>query len=43
MGWLGYEPFIRILDGQIIDIDGYKEIKLPVLAQYPYVECLDKP
>ena len=43
VGWLGYEPFIRILDGQIIDIDGYKENKLPVLAQHPYVECLDKP
>jgi hypothetical protein len=37
LGWLGYEPFISLLDGKIMDIDGYEEIKLPVFAQHPYL------
>jgi hypothetical protein len=38
LGYLGYEPFMTLLNGQIVDIDGYKEIKLPVFAQHPCVE-----
>ena len=37
LGWLGYEPFMTLLNGQVVEIDGYKEIKLPVLSQHPYL------
>lgn len=41
LGWLGYEPFMTLKNGQVQDIDGHKEINIPLLGSLPFERYRD--
>ena len=41
IGWLGYEPFMTVKDGQVRDIDGHPEISIPLLSSLPFERYRD--
>lgn len=43
VGWLGYEPFMTLKDGQVQNIDGHREISIPLLASLPFERYRDVP
>ena len=41
IGWLGYEPFMTVKNGQVLDIDGHTEIRIPLLSSLPFERYRD--
>lgn len=42
IGWLGYEPFMTLKDGQVQDIDGHQEISISLLDSLPFERYRDR-